>query len=145
VNSQPHAAVARLLTPVPCLLFPVACLLLALGCADPNVGTVSGTVTVDGAAPKEGWIGFFPTDGKSTPAGAEILDGRYTVDAPIGPSKVEIRVPKITGHKKLYDTPDSPMKPIMTELLPAKYNDATELTFDVQPGENPKDFALTTQ
>jgi hypothetical protein len=33
----------------------------------------------------------------------------------------------------------------MDESLPAKYNDASELTLDVQPGENEQDYHLTTK
>ena len=92
-----------------------------------------------------GSIAFFPVDGRSTTSGAEILDGQYTATVPLGASKVEIRVPKVTGQKKLYDTPDSPIKEMMTESLPTKYNDATELTLDVTRGEIRQDYELTTK
>jgi hypothetical protein len=36
--------------------------------------------------------------------------GKFSSEVPIGESKVEIRVPKVVGKKKLYDTPDSPSK-----------------------------------
>jgi hypothetical protein len=122
----------------------MAALLLVTGCADPTIGTVSGTITVDGAPAKMGSIAFFPVDGKSTTSGAEILDGQYTATVPLGMSKVEIRVPKVTGQKILYDTPGA-VKETMTESLPTKYNDASELTLDVKPGENRQDYNLTTK
>jgi len=115
------------------------------GCSDPNVGVVRGTVTINGVPPKSGSIAFFPTDGKSRIAGTEIVDGQYTLEVPRGPAKVEVRVPKVVGQKKLYDTPESPVKDLMAESLPPKYNDATELTLDVQPGENRQDYDLTTK
>jgi hypothetical protein len=115
------------------------------GCSDPTVGVVSGTITIDGAAVKSGSIAFFPIDGKSPTSGAEIVEGRYSVTVAPGTASVEIRVPKVIGQKKLYDAPNSPVKEVMTELLPAKYNDASELTLDVKPGKNQKDFPLTTQ
>lgn len=118
--------------------------LLMAGCAEPTSGVVTGTVTVDGSPAKSGSIAFFPISGKSTTAGAEILDGEYSAEVPLGEFKVEIRVPKVVGEKKLYDTPDSPIKQIMAESLPAKYNDESELTVDVEPGRNEKDFQLTT-
>jgi hypothetical protein len=123
------------------LLAACAC----IGCAKPTTGVVTGAVTVDGQPAKSGSIAFFPTDGKGASAGAEIVDGRYTAKAPFGTSKVEIRVPKVVGQKKLYDTADSPVKPLMDESLPARYNDQTELTVDVKPGETQKDFALSTK
>ena len=57
-------------------------------------------------------------------------------------SKVAIRVPKVVGERKLYDTPDSPVQPLMEESLPPEFNDRTELTLDVKPGVNERDFDL---
>lgn len=122
----------------------VAVIALA-GCGKSNLGTVTGAVTVDGAPAKAGSIAFFPTNGKSPTAGGEIHDGRYTATVSPGPAKVEIRVSKVVGQKKLYNTANSPVQPILAETLPAKYNDATELVFDVQPGTNEHDFALSTR
>jgi hypothetical protein len=128
---------------------PTAALFVVLaiaGCAEPTTGIVTGTVTVDGSPASEGSsIAFFPIDGKSSTAGAEIIDGKYEATVPLGQVKVEIRVPKVVGQRKLYDTPDSPIKLVMDESLPAKYNDASELTLDVQPGENEQDYDLTTK
>jgi hypothetical protein len=127
---------------------PSAALFMVLaivGCAEPTTGVVTGTVTVDGTPAKEGSIAFFPVDRKSSTAGAAIADGKYTATVPLGQMKVEIRVPRVVGQKKLYDTPDSPLKPLMAESLPPKYNDASELTLDVQPGENQQDYELATK
>jgi hypothetical protein len=118
---------------------------LVAGCAKSNIGVVTGTITVDGAPAKSGSIAYFPVNRKSSTAGAEIVDGRYTAKVPLGTSIVEVRVPKVLGQKKLYNTPDSPLKQILAESLPPKYNDQTELTLDVQPGENHQDYQLTTQ
>src|SRR5688500_13793903 len=60
--------------------WPIIALLAALmitGCSEPTVGTVSGTITVDGASVKSGSIAFFPVDGRSSTSGAEIVDGQY--------------------------------------------------------------------
>jgi hypothetical protein len=115
------------------------------GCSEPTVGTVSGTITVDGAPVKSGSIAFFPVDGRSSTSGAEIVDGQYTATVAPGSARVEIRVSKVVGQKKLYDTPDSPVQPIMAESLPTKYNDATELTLDVKLGENRQNYDLKTK
>jgi hypothetical protein len=116
----------------------------AIGCSKRTTGTVSGTVTIDGVPAKAGAISFFPRNGKASTAGGEIKDGQYSAEVAPGVAKVEIRVPKVVGQKKLYNTPDSPVRPIMAEILPAKYNDETELTVDVQLGPNKHDFPLTT-
>jgi hypothetical protein len=118
---------------------------LLSGCAEPTTGVVTGSITVDGTPAKMGAIAFFPVDGKSSTAGAEIIDGQYTATVPLGTAKVEIRVSRKIGQKKLYDTPDSPMKDVLAEMLPPKYNDASELTLEVQPGENRKDYDLSTK
>jgi hypothetical protein len=109
------------------------------------VGTVSGTISVDGAPVKSGSIAFFPTDGKSSTSGAEIVDGQYTATVAPGTARVEIHVPRVIGQRKAYDTPDSPMMEIVGEALPAKYNDASELTLDVKLGENRQDYDLKTK
>jgi hypothetical protein len=123
----------------------VAAAVLLAGCAKSDKGVVTGRVTVDGAAVKTGSIAFFPVNRKSTTAGAEIVDGEYRAVVPLGTFKVEIRVPKVTGQKKLYDTPNSPVQPILAESLPAEYNDQTKLTLEVQAGENLKDYELATK
>ena len=121
--------------------------LLLLGCTDPNIGVVRGTITVDGQPPANGTgsIAFFPLDGKSRTTGAEIIDGAYTARVPIGTVKVEIRVSKKVGEKRLYDTPDSPVAPVFVEALPGKYNDSSELRLDVQPGRNEQDYQLESR
>jgi hypothetical protein len=119
--------------------------LLIAGCEKPTKGVVTGTVTVDNVPAKSGSIAFFPLDQKSTTAGGEILDGQYAAEVPFGKFKVEIRVPKVVGEKKLYNTPNSPIMPLLEESLPAKYNDQTELTIVVEPGENQQDFQLGTR
>ena len=117
------------------------------GCSkgDPNQSEVSGTVTVDGQPAKEGAIAFIPVSGNAPTAGGVIAEGKYTAKVHVGAAKVEIRIPKVVGQKKLYDTPDSPVRPIMDESLPAKYNEQSELTLDVTPGTTEKNFDLSTK
>jgi hypothetical protein len=120
---------------------------IASGCSkqNPNRGQVTGTVEVDGQPAANGSISFTPIDGNTAGTGGPIVDGRYVVDANIGPSKVAINIPKIVGERKLYDTPDSPKRPITEEALPPQYNEQTTLTHDVQPGPNEKNFSLKTK
>ena len=119
--------------------------ILFTGCSKSNLGVVTGTISVDGTPAKSGSIAFFPTNRKSSTAGSEIVDGRYTAKVALGAAKVEIRVPKVVGKKKLYDKPDSPMKEVLSESLPRKYNDETELKLDIHAGENVQDYELATQ
>jgi hypothetical protein len=112
---------------------------------DPNRGQVVGTVEVDGQPAANGSISFTPIDGNTAGTGGAIVDGRYVVDANIGPSKVAINIPKVVGERKVYDTPDSPKMPITEELLPPEYNEQTTLTYDVKPGPNEQNFSLKTK
>ena len=126
--------------------FVVLCGLVVLslvGCTDSSVGVVSGTIMIDGEPASTGSISFAPTDGKTAPAGGLIEEGRFEVTLPVGTSRIEIRVPRIIGKTKIYNTDDSPIQDIMEESLPAKYNDETELTYDVPPGKSEKNFELT--
>jgi hypothetical protein len=129
-----------------CTLVMTLPLASLVGCnsQDHDVGIVKGTVTVDGQPPSTGAIAFTPVDGMSPTAGSKIVDGRFESKVAIGTSSVAIRVPKVIGERKLYDTSDSPTQPILEEVLPAKYNDATELRINVTPGENVHNFDLSS-
>jgi hypothetical protein len=118
---------------------------LAAGCSGDGLYPVSGSVTVDGQPAQTGSIAFFPVDGKSQTTGAAIKAGQYTARVPPGAARVEIRVPKVVGKVKLYNTPDSPYQDKMEETLPARYNNKTELTLEVKPGWNEKNWELKTR
>jgi hypothetical protein len=125
----------------------LAALVVAAGCnnQDPNRGEVTGLVTVNGQPAASGAVAFSPVDGQSPTSGGKIVNGEYSVKASIGTVKVAIRVPKVVGQRKLYNTPDSPIQPLMEETLPPEYNDRTTLTFDVKPGVNEHNFDLKTK
>lgn len=124
-----------------------AAILLAAGCDDApeGMGTVIGRVAVDGVPATKGAISFTPSDGMAPTTGGKIVDGRYEATAAIGAAKVMIRIPKVVGERKLYDTPDSPVQPITEESLPPKYNDRTELEIEVHPGEMECNFDLSSK
>jgi hypothetical protein len=115
------------------------------GCESSNDADVSGTVTVDGTPVEVGSITFLPADGKSPTAGGKIENGKYSVRVPLGTMKVAIRYPKAAGTKKLYNTPDSPIGTIWKEVLPARFNEKTELALEVKSGRNNKDWELTAK
>lgn len=124
----------------------VALALAVPGCSkDETKGQVVGTVIVDGKPAEKGAIAFIPIDGMSATSGGMIEDGEYSASVPFGKAKVQIRVPKKVGQRRLYDTADSPVQPIMKEALPEKYNENTELQIDVQPGVNRQNFSLETE
>src|SRR5262245_5215809 len=122
--------------------------LLALaGCTGGSkTGVVSGAVTVDGQTPAAGSsISFFPSDGKAATAGALLEDGKYTVRVPVGTAKVEIRVPRAVSGAKGEAAGPGPGGDRIEESLPARYNDNTELTYEVKPGRQEKNWELKTR
>jgi len=126
-------------------LLTVALIVLLAGCSDNRTAEVAGTVSVDGQPVEKGSISFIPADGKGVTAGGEIKDGKYVAPGvPIGTMKVEIRVPKVTGKKMLYDDKNV-TRDTFSESLPKKYNVDTELRFDVQPGKNEKNWDISTK
>lgn len=125
-----------------------AALLTLVGCGDGSKsGEVSGTVQFDGTPVETGSISFVPADGKSPTAGGLIENGKYTVSkVPVGVSKVSISGSKVIGQKEVYPgQPNSPVRPVTVDLLPKKFNETTELTFDVQPGRNEKNWDLKSK
>lgn len=122
-----------------------AAFLFALGCSEPTTGTITGMVLIDGKPAETGAVTLIPVSRKGRTAGSEIIDGRYSAVASLGEMRVEIRVPVVVGQKKLYDAPDSPVRPLMEERLPPRYNDQSELTVEIVPGETEHDFKLTTE
>lgn len=120
--------------------------LAVAGCGGGDgMAEVSGTVTVDGQPAKVGAITFIPIDGVGQTAGAQIVDGAYTARVAPGTCKVEVRVSKVVGERKMYDATDAPVKQILTESLPPKYNDMSELSLEVKPGVNEKNYDLESQ
>jgi hypothetical protein len=124
----------------------VALLPLA-GCTDNTTGQVSGLIKVDGTPVEQGMITFVPEDGKGPTAGGMVQAGRYSVKVPVGTMKVVISMAKVVGMKKVYDTPNSPERPITKESLPDQYSDMfkTKLRFEVVPGANEKNWDLSTK
>lgn len=116
---------------------------LVVGCGGPKSGDVSGIVTYDGKPIEHGSISFVPADGRGTGGGAAIKDGKYeATKISLGSMKVVINGAKVTGKKKMYDDPKAEWVQTSEEYVPKKYNDSTELRYDVQSGPQTKDFDL---
>lgn len=114
--------------------------LLTTGCG-PATATVSGTVTFNGEAVAKGAISLFPTDGKGSPAGGLIADGRYTITgvAP-GEKIVQLSAPVVAGARK--DDYGNETQ-VAEELMPASWGRASKETITVTAGSMTKDFAIT--
>ena len=94
---------------------------------------------LDGAPLADGHINFGPMSGSSgTATGAKITDGKYSARASAGEMVVTIRAQK----KETVQDPEHGEMVQMTELIPEKYNQQSELKASIQPGKNTFDFDL---
>lgn len=141
--------------------FRMLCLILVMplvGCGggdDPNAyegpkrATVKGKVTFDGAPVTDGIIAFLGIGGdKLHKTGGPIVNGEYSIAEAKGPNqgvyRVEIRWPKATGKKS--KDPDSGEEiDVKSDVIPTKYNEASELTKEVVLGSNTFDFELSSK
>jgi len=109
----------------------------------PELGDVTGIVTLDGD-PLEGvLVQFSPTEGRGSQAVTD-SEGRYeltyvypTMGAKVGQHKVTIETPPVDDS--------DPEAPEVEEVIPAKYRKDTVLTADVKPGGNEIDFELKSE
>ena len=128
-------------------LLSVALVFVAVGCGSsgdrPELGNVSGTVTLDGEPLVGVLVLFGPENGRTSTAMTD-EQGHYTLQyladvqgAKIGPHKVVIKT-------YLEDESDPEAIAAFVEKVPAKYNTNTELTAEVKEGDNTINFDLTS-
>ena len=120
-------------------------MLFLVGCSGgpsdmPEVGQVTGTVKLDGSPLAGAVVSFYPTEGGRTANGVTKDDGTYEViynsstkGAKIG--KNQVSVSKLSGGEEGGGD----------ETIPAKYNQKTELNFEVKAGDNTYDIDLTSK
>ncbi len=131
------------------LFLAAAILLTAIGCGGSDRrAEIRGAVRLDGKPLPTGSISFIPTDANRGPSsGGAIVDGEYLVPqsqgATIGANKVQIRSTQPTG-RKIQHRPGE-MIDQWKQIVPAKYNDATEIVCTVEPGSNQMDFDLKSK
>jgi hypothetical protein len=134
------------------LLVAASALALAgCGASDSDRSRVQGAVSYNGEPVDDGGIAFIPEGGAPMGGAAQIRatgdirDGRYDLDGARGPSPGSYRV-EIFWFKKTGRQVASPsgkaFKDETKQVIPAKYNEKTELKVDVQPGRNTFDFDL---
>jgi hypothetical protein len=108
---------------------------LTVGCqpAGPELGLVSGRVTLDGQ-PLEGARLMFQPDGNKPPSvGVTDKDGHYDAFY-----KRDVDGALVGNHTVRIRIADKP-------VIPAKYNDNSELQREVKAGKNEIDFELTSK
>lgn len=120
----------------------------AVGCGgkpsdQPDLGTVSGIVTLDGNPLADVVVTFDPKGGGRASVGKTDAAGRYELTFSAG-----ARGAVIGTHSVSITTPSeapSPTGGAAKDPIPAKYNRATTLTHEVQAGSNTINFDLTTK
>ena len=138
------------------LAIAASILILTLtGCGrgdQPDLGLVTGAVTMDGAPLSGVQVMFSPDDGRPA-IGMTDAQGNYslkyireTMGCKIGHNKVEIGLAEGEEEdSQSEDTesqvPEKPKKKAKPRI-PARYNTKTELEVDVKPGPNVFDFKL---
>ena len=105
---------------------------------------VSGTVKYKGTPIRLGTISFIPEGGTAPAGGAAIKDGAYEIAAaqglPPGKYLVSVSYPDPKGAAPAPTEDEAPgASREVKELLPDKYNGATELRAEVKAGE-PNEF-----
>jgi hypothetical protein len=133
---------------VSCLLVVAVAALTLVGCSsDSDRCRVQGEVRYKGEPVDDGGIAFIPErEGDSqVRATGEIVDGHYDLDSKRGPYpgnyRVELYWNKKTG-RTITSKASGATKEERKQVLPAKYNESTELKVEVKPGRNTLDFDL---
>lgn len=115
------------------------CLIAGCGESGPQLGDVSGTVTVDGQPVPGLSVQFEPKGGGPGSMGGTGSDGKYKIQFRRGTTGAVVgtHVVRVTVAETEEEGP--------TVTIPDKYNTQSELTFDVKPGENTFDIQIETQ
>lgn len=129
----------------------MASVALLIGCSQSPTQAVSGTVTFDGAPLATGEIEFAPAAGTTGPtAGATIEGGSYSLPAVAqgvktnGTYTVRIVSMAPSGEFVFHPAEPSGKREGLKNIIPAKYNESSELTITVAPGDNVHNFDLAS-
>lgn len=130
-----------------CLLISFLWLSIA-GCGGGSALGVQGSVTLDGEPVANGSIVFLPAAADGPKGAAAVENGKYAIPPETGlkPGKyrVEVSWQKPTGKKIPSADPGMTIDETR-EAVPAKFNTASTLTAEIDGGDKPLDFALTTR
>jgi hypothetical protein len=119
--------------------------LTGCGTDGPELGSVSGVVTLSGTPVADAHVTFSPTGGRPSSATTD-SSGRYVLEysashegALIGNHAVRISTKRDAFSAEGEGAVDVPAR---EEVIPARYNTETELAVDVEAGSNTFDFVL---
>jgi len=100
----------------------------------PELGRVQGTVTLDGKPLSGAAVGFYPLSGGRQALSIIDEDGKYELTFVDGVDGAQTGANEVTVFWPDDTVPTAP--------IPAKYNQNSELTFDVKPGKNTFDIQM---
>jgi hypothetical protein len=116
----------------------------ATGCGGPKLVDLEGTVTYDGQVVDAGAIDLISLGEGGRHGGGSIVDGKIILNTenrpPAGKYRVEFHWSKKTG--KQFKTDAGELLDDRKEALPDKYHKTSQITIDLVPGSNVKNFAL---
>lgn len=114
------------------------------GCGDRNVSRVSGNVSFDGRPVPLGMVVFEPTAGGSHPGSITLKDGKYEADPEMGlvPGEYLVRItaPDLSKSNPNANAGPNDPAPVIIPLLPPAWNVQSQLTVELQPGDNTVHF-----
>lgn len=123
---------------------------MTLGCGGPAIeipelGAVTGAVTVDGK-PLEGVsVTFVPESGALASVARTGSDGKYELVYAVPGTKEMIKGAAVGQHTVRIDVLPDPLAQTASQPLPARYNLESTLKADVKQGPNTFDFQVTSQ
>ncbi len=126
-----------------------SCLLLFLvtvfipGCSrsGPALGEVSGNVTLDGQPLPDAQLSFMPTKGGRTAMAQTDEEGNYTLIYSMKAYGGEVGENLVRVNKSEAPKPEANA----VEVIPARYNEQSELKFEIKPGSNTYDLDLQSK
>ncbi len=123
----------------------------AAGCGSqgemPDLGTVEGTVRLDGQAVAGANLSFYPVGGGRSSTAVTDAQGKYTLEyksdsagAKVGKHHVSVS----TAVSPEGEVGDEDYKPGKKETIPSRYGPEGDLHFEVKSGANTIDIDLTS-
>ncbi len=135
-----------------CRLIVVIALVLlgSLGCQRADLASVQGRVTVNGTPLADGSLVFVPEAGTAGhELACEVHQGRFAVPRKerLKPGRYRVKVFDNSVRTFPWDDPEEYQQAesqgrLPKQLIPARYNEQTELVIDVAPGRQSFDFEL---
>ena len=135
-----------------CVLVSAFVIATMVGCGGgpddyPDMGTVSGTVTMDGSPVTGASITFTPVDKSNRPSfGYTDEDGYYELkySSSRDGAKVGEHTVSISTHIPPAPDEEGILQPAQPETIPNKYNSQSELKKTVESGSQTFDFELSS-